>query len=104
MLLVDSPPVVFGQVGQRDEAAIHRRVAIVVVFDVKRAAQATRILVDEAEGTLVVATPDTVKRHVAETDAERSIGRDLDLECLAAALDKEEQVAVGFVELKVEDV
>ncbi len=58
-LLADALPVLFGEVGQRDEASVQGGVAVVVIFDEEGLAGAPRVLVDEAEGALVPAAPDS---------------------------------------------
>ena len=69
-LLLDAPPVVLAQVGERDEVAEQERVAVVVILDVERAAQARRHLLDEAEWAVVGAAADRpVEGHLGEGDA-----------------------------------
>ena len=68
-LLLDPAPVVLGQVGQRDEAAVEHRVAVVVVHDVERPAHALRNLLDEAEWAGVLADADAIEGRIGERDA-----------------------------------
>ena len=73
-LIGDALPIVIGEIGQRDEVAVQKRVAVVVVFDVQRPPHAIGHLQHEAERAQVVAAPDVdVERGMLKLDAERLI-------------------------------
>ena len=79
-LLLDPPPVLFGQVGQGDEAAVEHRVAVVVVHDVERAAHPLGDLLDEAERAGVLADPDPVEGRIGEGDAPELVALEVQID------------------------
>src|SRR5579875_3212027 len=54
-LLIEPQPVVLLQVGQGDEIAKEKRIAVIVVLDVERGAHAVRQALDKAENAFISA-------------------------------------------------
>ena len=60
-----------GEPGERGEVPVEKGEAVVVVLQVQAAAHPLRELVDEAEGTVVVAGADAVEHRALEVEPER---------------------------------
>jgi len=100
-------PVLLRQIRERDVVAEEKRIAVVVVLDVQRAAHARRVLQNEAERAEIVAASDVdVERRMFEFDAEllavitHSARRGDDAVAFVFELD----AIVGGVELRVDHV
>ena len=106
VLLLDAPPVLFGQVRQGDEAAVEHRVAVVVVHDVERAAHSLGDLLDETERAGVFADADPVERRIGEGYAPEFVALELQViaEQDAGAFDVEDDVLRLRLKLEVERV
>ena len=103
-LLLQALPVVFAEVGQRDEVAVQEGEPVVVVLQIERAAQAFGQALEEAEEAGVVADARAVEGVVRELDAERLVDRFLELDDarLAVVDHVQRDEAVGGLEAVVE--
>src|SRR5581483_11923966 len=106
MLVVNLLPVGLAEVGERNEVRRQERVAIVIVFDVQRAAQACRRLIDEAEDAVVVADANAIRRRLRKLEAQ-AFRADVDAApraCTSLALPDEVNGVGRGVEVDVDHV
>ena len=85
-LLLDALPVGRAEIGEGEIGAVEEAEPIVVVLEVKTSALAWRLLVDEAEGAVVVALPQAVEQGLTELDPEPVVGILLKAHALAHPL------------------
>ena len=73
-LIADALPIVFREIGERDEVSVQKRVTVIIVFDVQRPPHAVGHLQHKAERAQVIAAADVdVKCGMLEFEAERLI-------------------------------
>ena len=69
-LLLDPLPVGGGEIGEGEIGAVEKAQAVVVVLEVEAGAAAGGLLVDEAEGTVVIALAQAIEERLGEAESQ----------------------------------
>jgi len=105
-LAFDTRPVLFGEICQRDEAAVQHRIAEIIVHHIERLAHALRNLLDETERAGVLTQPDAIERGIREGDPPVFIATQFEIKRfgVVAARDLETDRLGLRMELKVDEI